>query len=911
MSDAPVIEAVRNGETERYSELVDRYQNMVYGIAWSRLGDATLCEDAAQETFVKAFRYLRALRNPEKFGAWLGRIARNVSTSMLRRHKRELARRERWRLEQPASEEVAPEGDEAKSLSETLRRTVSSLPSTHRECLVLFYIEGKSVREASTALGISETAMKTRLHRARTVLRGKLEERLESSLADLEPRKGFKTGVMALLPATSLTVGGGSSSTAVAALLSVPWMLLLWFGLFQGVVAAAFHGWLGKLEADNLAPGTGRGFRKTVIRGNVVALVLVTVPTLLISITVTARLGPVFLFRLLIPLCAFGTWQTARFLRVNRSPFAYGQVLASATFLVVSVLMGFCHAPFWTFFAALLVLNITLYHTNKTAPIRHDYNLFLRQARGLLGAPEHVEPRPVTQTQALAFIRYLGDRFLLRDYRITNTGVVLFLPPVKMSATQFFGVTGVNSRIRIDFDGQCETQLGARDLRDLRKLSESNVVDPAALENAVADVAATALGLFLGGRADEAESLLQPEGDASVFVRPPAESRAHKVRGALAIGAAVVMLTVMLTTGAFTGGRQPHWPRTISREMALAEIDEWAESGRGEFSILLRAQAHPPMAFFGPEVGERYKSAVVGYLTNGNRKNIPERVRAALSQPRALYNVISSGVLTKQELADIGFSPESVRAALEALGSDAIQKMNDASRGEVRAQGGNYHFVEMDRIAWRLACLREFDCLDFVDGDRLVAYIVEHQVKPGWPLRDGYAPVDVAKADGLFHFGWCDMSMTRGALWALQTLDALDRIDQLACTRGIMRFHQGRGRFQSDVRESNILINPNEECTYLAMESLAILGALDRVPDLAKWRFEPKTSVRERNGETERGVVTNEGVASWARQLRLEELRDGLGLDGLREPQIVRAPKPVPAPRELRARPEPAIVHRK
>ncbi len=164
MSDTEAIEAVKNGDKERFAELVERHQKMVYGIAWSRLGDADLCEDAAQETFIKAFRYLVALRNPEKFPAWLGRIARNVSTSLLRRRIRELDRDKRWGLEQPGLEHV--DAEENEPLNETLRKTLSGLPDNQRECLVLFYLEGKSIQESAAVLGISENAMK------RSVCRG-------------------------------------------------------------------------------------------------------------------------------------------------------------------------------------------------------------------------------------------------------------------------------------------------------------------------------------------------------------------------------------------------------------------------------------------------------------------------------------------------------------------------------------------------------------------------------------------------------------------------------------------------------------------------------------------------------------------------------------------------------------------
>jgi len=97
--DTLAVEAIREGDTERYEELVERYQRLVQGIAWSRIGDAGLCEEAVQETFVQGFRFLSTLRRPERFGAWISRIARNVAVSLRRRRRRELSRVERWHVE--------------------------------------------------------------------------------------------------------------------------------------------------------------------------------------------------------------------------------------------------------------------------------------------------------------------------------------------------------------------------------------------------------------------------------------------------------------------------------------------------------------------------------------------------------------------------------------------------------------------------------------------------------------------------------------------------------------------------------------------------------------------------------------------------------------------------------------------
>ncbi|HEY3298112.1 MAG TPA: sigma factor [Armatimonadota bacterium] len=89
--DYQTVNAVLHGDKDGYEKLIDKYKKMVYGIAWSHLGDPDLSEDAAQETFVKAYTYLATLREPDKFAGWLARIARNVCGSLGRGIKRENA----------------------------------------------------------------------------------------------------------------------------------------------------------------------------------------------------------------------------------------------------------------------------------------------------------------------------------------------------------------------------------------------------------------------------------------------------------------------------------------------------------------------------------------------------------------------------------------------------------------------------------------------------------------------------------------------------------------------------------------------------------------------------------------------------------------------------------------------------
>jgi RNA polymerase sigma factor (sigma-70 family) len=218
--DAQAVRAVRTGDAERYRELVERHERRVYAVAWSRLGDAALAQDVTQEAFIRAYRGLWLLNDGAKFAGWITAIARNVAVNFGIRRRRELKKDERWALEQGAPSEAGPQGDGADPpcTVETLRQTLAGLPEVHRECLVLFHLEGKSGAQAAAALGISETALRVRLHRARAALRERLEERLADSLGKLGPTKTLVPSVMAGVLAASSAKAGTASAGGMAVL---------------------------------------------------------------------------------------------------------------------------------------------------------------------------------------------------------------------------------------------------------------------------------------------------------------------------------------------------------------------------------------------------------------------------------------------------------------------------------------------------------------------------------------------------------------------------------------------------------------------------------------------------------------------------------------------------------------------
>ncbi|MDX9971769.1 MAG: sigma-70 family RNA polymerase sigma factor [FCB group bacterium] len=880
MTDAEAIQAVIRGDRQRYAELVERHQAMVYGIAWSRLGDRDLCDEAAQETFIKAYRYLTALRDPSRFPGWLARIARNVSTSLLRRRVAEREGRKRWELARPEAEATQPEGEAP--VGETLRQVLAEMPTQHRECLVLFYLEDKSIEDSARALGISEAAMRTRLHRARQALRGRLEEAMETSLSELRPPKGFTAGVMPLLPALPLAATFAEYSIATKifgplAKSAAGMSLFLWMTLGNVLFVSAVFAWMGRLEAANLRPGPGKGFRTQLIRAGVVNLIAGTAIAMVSAFAIMAfGGGPQRLFQILSVLCLWQTYKAARILRVNRVPYTIGVFVSALTFLLVMGSIGFFNAPYLIFLFTLFPLNLVLHQTNKSRPCRHDYNLFLRLTQGLLGESTETAQGPTRSSRKglRSFARFLGHRFLIVDYSFGADGIVLHLPPVKVGLGYYFGLSGSNSTVSIGFDGECRARIGRRDLRHVRAFAEDAPNDQKELEDRVASVVETAHSLFASGQSQQVEALLQATADEEVLLKPLAESREHKMRGRIVLASSALILPIGILAMLEGTGAMSFGSKEVSRDMASAAVGEWSREFEptkpSNFPAFLQLEALPPLSFLKPGGDTNsFRDAVCRHLM-GCENCESDRINRAFQSPRALYNVIEAGILSKEELAGLGFTPERVR---EVLSPGIVEVFNRNSRIVVSGGTGTYDSLDVDAIAHRLALLKEYGCLDLVDGNALAKEIASKQIREGWKTPEGFAPVNVDAARGLFHFGWCDFRGTRGALWTLQVLGRLDLIDKEACIEGILRQYRGRGIFRSYNRYDLIGVHGKYDDAFFALESLRILNALDRIEDLDRWKFKPTLSMREQNGKKEYDVVTSMTLKSWAYRLRLEQIR--------------------------------------
>lgn len=177
--DIVAIKRVLDGDREAYRSLVERYGGALARYCAGRLGSAEEGEDAAQEILVRAYKALGGFRIGASFPAWLFSIAANFVKS---RAARAGKRRDRAPRAAPESIEALESGQPGPAESaigamesEIVAAAVAALPAEARRVVELRYYAGLSVAEAAEALGIGEEAAKSRLFRARKILRKSLD----------------------------------------------------------------------------------------------------------------------------------------------------------------------------------------------------------------------------------------------------------------------------------------------------------------------------------------------------------------------------------------------------------------------------------------------------------------------------------------------------------------------------------------------------------------------------------------------------------------------------------------------------------------------------------------------------------------------------------------------------------------
>lgn len=168
------VEAARSGDRRAFERLYRLHCGRINALCWRLCGgDAALAEDLVQEAFIRAWNKLDLFRGESSFGTWLHRLAANVALSDRRIR---LRRVERERPMDESVERVAQGArDVTAGLQGDLEQAIAELPERARTVLVLFDVEGYRHEEIADLTGMAVGSSKAQLHRARKLVRKKLE----------------------------------------------------------------------------------------------------------------------------------------------------------------------------------------------------------------------------------------------------------------------------------------------------------------------------------------------------------------------------------------------------------------------------------------------------------------------------------------------------------------------------------------------------------------------------------------------------------------------------------------------------------------------------------------------------------------------------------------------------------------
>jgi RNA polymerase sigma-70 factor (ECF subfamily) len=199
LSDEDLVHLARARDEAAVRVLTRRYNRRLYRVARGILRDDGEAEDVVQETYVRAFTGLDGFRGEAAFSTWLTRIAMNEALGRLRRRRPTVDwqtysenRREAEIISFPVSASGGdPERAMARSeIGQLLERAIDALPDTFRSVFVARIVEGMTVEETAHLFSLKPETVKTRLHRARLLLRDEMEKHFGQALVDAFPFGG-------------------------------------------------------------------------------------------------------------------------------------------------------------------------------------------------------------------------------------------------------------------------------------------------------------------------------------------------------------------------------------------------------------------------------------------------------------------------------------------------------------------------------------------------------------------------------------------------------------------------------------------------------------------------------------------------------------------------------------------------
>ncbi|HRY97833.1 MAG TPA: sigma-70 family RNA polymerase sigma factor [Bacteroidales bacterium] len=189
--DQVYVDRVLQGEVNAFTLLVERHQDLVFGICLRLLNHREEAEEVAQDVFLNVYRSLEKFRGQAAFSTWIYRIAYNAAVSSLRRRKPEWTGMDDDTMERIADEwtDDLTDTSDVPDREEWLKAAVDTLPEADRLLLDLFYTRSLGMEQIGEILGLSLSNVKVRMHRIRKKLWTLLQDGNEKRWITFEERR--------------------------------------------------------------------------------------------------------------------------------------------------------------------------------------------------------------------------------------------------------------------------------------------------------------------------------------------------------------------------------------------------------------------------------------------------------------------------------------------------------------------------------------------------------------------------------------------------------------------------------------------------------------------------------------------------------------------------------------------------
>lgn len=197
--DADLVRRALARDGTAFRTIIERHNRRLYRVARSILRNDVEAEDAVQEAYINAFTHLDSFRGDSSLATWLSRITMNEALGRLRRERPSVELNERTEAQIIPFPQSATSDDPERTMAQReilqlVERATDNLPEIFRVVFVTRVIEGMSVEETAELLGLQPETVKTRLHRARRLVREQLDKEIGPVLMDAFPFAGRRCG---------------------------------------------------------------------------------------------------------------------------------------------------------------------------------------------------------------------------------------------------------------------------------------------------------------------------------------------------------------------------------------------------------------------------------------------------------------------------------------------------------------------------------------------------------------------------------------------------------------------------------------------------------------------------------------------------------------------------------------------